>query len=88
MTASADEALVVRQETRLEREHAAFVLGLAHQADVVMGVRSLDSGAAGDVSGVLRITSGGGDADGVVEERELLYHVSGDGAARVFERGE
>lgn len=50
----------------------------------------LDTGAARDVSGVLRVLPGGGIGNSmkVVEERELLYFVAGDGGVRVFERGQ
>lgn len=51
----------------------------------------LDTGTAKDVSGVLRITSGGQHDDELeeaVEEQELLYFVGGDGGVRVFERGQ
>ncbi|KAL2353798.1 hypothetical protein BJ546DRAFT_880993, partial [Cryomyces antarcticus] len=78
----------------LEQDHTAFVVGLAHQARCVMGVRRLDTGGARDVSGVVRITRGGDyigveneDEDVEVEEKELLYHVKGDGGVSVFERG-
>lgn len=66
-----------------------------------MQLRGLDTGVAGDVSGVLRISRGGGWVPEVgivnkdqshdhssLEEKEVLYFVQGDGAARVFERGE
>lgn len=63
-----------------------------------MGVRALETGAARDVSGVLRITRGGGwgwEEDGEEEgegmgmgrEVELLYLVGRDGNVKVFERG-
>lgn len=65
-----------------------------------MGVRALETGAARDVSGVLRITRGGGGDGGWEEEEEeegegmgmgreveLLYLVGRDGNVKVFERG-
>lgn len=59
-----------------------------------MGVRALETGAARDVSGVLRITRGGGwgweeeeDEEGMGREVELLYLVGRDGNVKVFERG-
>jgi elongator complex protein 6 len=58
-----------------------------------MSTRLLDSGTASDVSGVLRITPGGGydkdddDMGETVLEKELLYHVLPDGNVTVFERG-
>ncbi|KAK2026461.1 hypothetical protein LX32DRAFT_665289 [Colletotrichum zoysiae] len=94
---AADEPLVASQTTTLEKEHAALVLGLAHAAETVFGLRLLDSGNASDVSGVLRITAGGGEgnghgergaAAGAVEETELLYFVGGDGSVKVFGRGQ
>ena len=91
LSLAADEPLIESQRTRLEREHASLVLGLAHEADFVASLRLLDTGLAGDVSGVMRVTRGGGPApgaDGAVEERELLYHVTGDGGVKVFERGQ
>ncbi|KAK9417449.1 hypothetical protein SUNI508_08809 [Seiridium unicorne] len=88
MTLAADEPLVSTQATSLEKDHAAVTLSLAHEAEMVISLRLLDTGTARDVSGVLRITPGG-DATGFVsEERELLYFVGGDGSVRVFERGQ
>lgn len=60
-----------------------------------MGVRALETGAARDVSGVLRITRGGGweeeeeEGEGTEmgREVELLYLVGRDGNVKVFERG-
>ncbi|TKA68085.1 hypothetical protein B0A55_09314 [Friedmanniomyces simplex] len=49
--------------TPLEAATAAFVVQLAHLAGLVVGVRELETGAAGDVSGVLRVTRGGGVYD-------------------------
>ncbi|CAL8576224.1 hypothetical protein XPA_002115 [Xanthoria parietina] len=93
ISASADYPLIQRQHSPLEVDHAAFVMSIAHEADVIWGVRELDTGSARDVSGVLRITRGpaiernervpGED----FEEKELLYFVGGDGGVRVFERG-
>ncbi|KAK2734287.1 hypothetical protein FQN55_002835 [Onygenales sp. PD_40] len=91
-------AEVQQQPTPLETEHAALVIGMAHQARTVMQLRGLDTGVARDVSGVLRISKGGGwaemrgkgdgETEGEVEEKEVLYFVQGDGAVRVFGRGE
>ncbi|WQF89476.1 Putative elongator complex protein [Colletotrichum destructivum] len=88
---AADEPLVAAQATTLEKEHASFVLGLAHAAEMVVGFRLLDTGNASDVSGVLRITAGGdagSSGERVVEETELLYFVGGDGSVKVFGRGQ
>jgi elongator complex protein 6 len=90
LTLAADEPLLHAQVTTLEREHAALVLGQAHAADTVLALRMLDTGTAKDVSGVVRITAGGGrqhDDEGDGEGREYLYFVAGDGNVRVFERG-
>ncbi|OAX85438.1 hypothetical protein ACJ72_00163 [Emergomyces africanus] len=90
-----------QQPTPLDREHASLVVGMAHQARMVMQLRGLDTGVARDVSGVLRISKGGGwvPETGMgqnkgrpghtgLEEKEVLYFVQGDGAVRVFGRGE
>lgn len=76
--------------TPVEAEHAAFVVGLAHRARSVMQLRTLETGAARDVSGVLRISLGGGwsVAEDSLEERELLYYIQRDGGVKVFGRGE
>lgn len=81
------------QHTPLELNHSSFLLSVAHQADLTMALRLLDTGTARDVSGVLRITKG--DVDGEehntaerIESRELLYYIGGDGGAKVFERGQ
>jgi elongator complex protein 6 len=66
---------------------------------MVMQLRGLDTGVARDVSGVLRVSRGGGwvpetgpenghESHEVWEEREMLYFVQGDGTVRVFGRGE
>ncbi|KAK0633691.1 hypothetical protein B0T14DRAFT_533851 [Immersiella caudata] len=88
ITLSADEPLINAQTTGLEKEHVSFVMSLAHEAQTVVSLRLLDTGTAKDVSGVMRITSGGDDSGALVEERELLYHVGGDAGVRVFERGQ
>lgn len=94
LTLSADDPFLHSQATTLEREQASLVLGQAHAADRVLALRMLDTGTAKDVSGVVRITRGGGggessegDEEDEEEGREYLYHVSGDGGVRVFERG-
>lgn len=97
MTTSADFPLVhnaaaddCADATPLERHHAAFVVGLAHRASMVLQLRTLDTGAAKDVSGVLRVSKGGGfsDSSEAVVEKEVLYFVQRDGGVRVFGRGE
>jgi elongator complex protein 6 len=91
---SADYPLVSANQTPLEKDHAALVLNISHQADFVMSLRLLDTGTARDVSGVLRITVGdsieqaGQDIQKRIEDKELLYFVGGDGGVKVFERGQ
>ncbi|KAL1303823.1 hypothetical protein AAFC00_000283 [Neodothiora populina] len=46
-------------KTPLETEMSRFVVGLAHAARWIVGVRGLDTGVAKDVTGVLRVTRGG-----------------------------
>jgi elongator complex protein 6 len=78
----------------LEKDHAAFLLNIAHQADLIMSLRLLDTGTARDVSGVVRITArdevevDDRDIQRRIEEKELLYFVAGDGGVKVFERGQ
>lgn len=66
---------------------------MVHSADMVLSVRELETGSARGVSGVLRVTRGGGGA-GEEEwergwgERELLYFVRRDGGVKVGGRGE
>ncbi|KAL8381089.1 hypothetical protein RB595_005394 [Gaeumannomyces hyphopodioides] len=88
VTLSADGPLVAAQRTALERAHASLALSLAHEADLLLCLRLLDTGAANDVGGVVRVTRGGGGGGAPVEEHEYLYHVGGDGGVRVFERGQ
>lgn len=54
-----------------------------------MSARPLDTGAARDVSGVLRVTCGGDVREGEeqVEDKEVLYHLGTDGSVKVFEIG-
>ena len=94
LTLSADDPLVHPQCTSLEREHASLILSQAHAARTLMALRTLDTGAARDVSGVVRITARGGNRDDdddddaeADDDAEFLYYVAGDGSVRVFERG-
>lgn len=82
----------------LEFEHHNFLIKCAHMSRRILGVRVLDTGAARDVSGVIRITEqkagwldlGFGDEKDHKqgdEGKEFLYQVKGDGSVKVFERG-
>jgi elongator complex protein 6 len=88
MTLSADDPLVTSQVTTLEKEHAALLLGIAHDSEMVLSLRLLDTGTAKDVSGVIRITRGGAESERKIDEHEYLYHIGGDIGVRVFERGQ
>jgi elongator complex protein 6 len=61
---------------------------------MVMQLRNLETGAARDVSGVLRVSKGGawGQRENASEEswkeKEVLYFVQRDGGVSVFGRGE
>lgn len=66
---------------------------IAHQSRAVIQLRSLETGAAKDISGVLRVSAGGAhdnfeDEDSGLEEGEWLYQVKGDGGVKVWGRGE
>ncbi|KAB8077146.1 hypothetical protein BDV29DRAFT_68371 [Aspergillus leporis] len=99
LTFAADSPLIHNasasaHQTPLETEQAAFAIGSAHRAQMVMQLRNLETGAARDVSGVLRVSKGGAcgqsdvGAEGNWEEREVLYFVQRDGGVSVFGRGE
>ncbi|KAH8884281.1 hypothetical protein GQ53DRAFT_797885 [Thozetella sp. PMI_491] len=88
LTLAADEPLVIPQTTVVEKEHASLVLSMAHESEMVVSLRLLDTGTAKDVSGVMRVSQGGQDSGRAIEETEYLYHVGGDGGVRVFERGQ
>jgi len=96
VTSSADYPLLHNSSssaTPLETEHRAFVASMAHQSRMVVQLRSLPTGAAEDISGLLRV-SGGGTLNDAEEEnsafkgREWLYQVKRDGSVRVWERGQ
>ncbi|KAK1054156.1 hypothetical protein LTR74_016020 [Friedmanniomyces endolithicus] len=100
LSAATSDAERLHPITPLEAETAAFAVQQAHNARFVLSVRELETGAAGDISGVLRVTRGGAaydSEDGVsgeeaeeeeeVKEMEALYLVQRDGSAKVFERG-
>jgi elongator complex protein 6 len=70
--------------TPIESEAAAFTVQQAHCARSVLSVRELGTGAARDVSGVLRVTKGGKSEDGV-KEWEGLYIVGRDGGVKIVE---
>lgn len=92
ITSHADGPLLHANNTPLESSHSALTMSLAHSASLMMSVKELDTGGAEDVTGVLRITTGG---DYIEDRREgeatvgkeLLYFVAVDGSAKVFERG-
>lgn len=102
MAVSADSPLIHNasefahhRATPLEKEHAAFAVGLAHRAQMVVQLRNLETGAARDVSGVLRASKGGAwsddgstDTETNWEEKEVLYFIQRDGSLNVFGRGE
>jgi elongator complex protein 6 len=88
---AADTPLVAEQRTPLEVNHSIFLLGMAHQADLTMSLRLLDTGTASDVSGVIRMTARESEENewaSKLEDRELLYFVGQDSGVRVFERGQ
>lgn len=96
ISCSADSPLLHNRDASaspLEGEHAAFITSAAHQARLVLQLRGLDTGAARDVTGVLRVSNGGNYGDGqdittVPDEGEWLYQCKGDGSVRVWARGE
>jgi elongator complex protein 6 len=86
---------VLRQPTELDTQVRAFMAATAHSADLVLGIRPLDTGSAVDVSGVIRVTQGANTDDSeedeagasaTIREGEWLYFVKGDGTVRVWER--
>jgi hypothetical protein len=95
VTSSADYPLLHNSSSAapLEGEHRAFVTTMAHQSRIVVQLRSLGTGAAKDISGVLRVSAGGAhdeskEDDVAFEEAEWLYQVRGDGSVRIWGRGE
>jgi elongator complex protein 6 len=82
------------ERTPLEIEGSRFLTQQAHSARLIISVRELATGAARDVSGVLRVTRSSragildeDAADSDVGEMEALYLVSRDGGVKVFQRG-
>lgn len=86
ITAAADSPLIhcASNAAPLEQDHAGLVMSLAHQASSILSVRSLDTGLAKDISGVLTVVARHADAN---ESHEYLYHVASDGTVKVFLRG-
>jgi elongator complex protein 6 len=64
-----------------------FLLTLAHQADMTLSTKALDSGSSKDVSGVVRITSSRNNS--LSGDKELLYFVDSGSSKpiEVWERG-
>ncbi|KAK7205073.1 hypothetical protein BZA70DRAFT_172495 [Myxozyma melibiosi] len=84
---------VLRGATSLSQGQEALFFSLLNRASAVFSIRSLDSGYAKDVTGVIRITKGGqpsGDGKAPsIDEGEYHYFV-GEGnlsGVRVFEKG-
>lgn len=97
VTCAADDPLLHNMDasaTPIEQEHGAFVRQLAYQARLVFQLRPLETGHSKEVNGTVRVSRGGAweSVDGVssreLEEGEWLYHVRGDGMAKVWGRGE
>ena len=95
LTCSADTPLLHNRHagaTPLERQHSTFVSTLGHQASWIFQLRALDTGAAKDVTGVLRVSKGGShdqeEGTASLEDGEWLYQLKGDGSARVWSRGQ
>lgn len=96
ISCNADSPLVHNRDesaSPLEREHAAFITTMAHQARLVFQLRGLDTGAARDVTGVVRVSNGGNYCDNrdttpALDESEWLFQCKGDGSVRVWARGE
>lgn len=101
LVCSADQPLLLpvvendgMHATPLETEGSRFLTQQAHNARLVMSVRELATGAARDVSGVLRVTrsccasdENEGQLDSTIPEMEALYLVQRDGSVKVFQRG-
>ncbi|KAG8629124.1 hypothetical protein KVT40_002989 [Elsinoe batatas] len=64
--------------TPLEKDHAAFLVGQAHQARWVMSVKGLETGTARDVSGVVTVRRGGGWDEGLEEDESGVSGRKGD----------
>lgn len=64
-------------------------MSIAHQSDLIMNLRLLDTGIAKDVSGVIRITCKELDeGQSKHDDKEFLYFVGADNKVKIFERGQ
>ncbi|QIW99277.1 hypothetical protein AMS68_004795 [Peltaster fructicola] len=72
-----------RQITPLELNNVVFLSQQAHMAHSIISTRELDTGSARDVSGIIRITSGGQGAS--LKELEKRYLVQRDGSVKIVE---
>lgn len=89
LVVSADLPLVASLKSPLECEHSAFLLSMAHQSELIMSLRTLDTGTAKDVSGELRITCKPMDNHQTKhEDKEFLYFIGSKSNLELFERGE
>lgn len=101
LTCSADQSLLHSatpgsdvHASPLESEGSSFLTTQAHHARMIISVRELATGAARDISGVLRATRSAcayNEEDApefeAVVEMEALYLVQRDGGVKVFRRG-
>ena len=78
----------------IDMEIAAFIAAQAHASSLVISARQLETGASTHISGVLRVTAGGGwygfASDNVawndIKGTEMLYTVNGYSVVKIFER--
>lgn len=92
LSISADGPLLHVPTTSLEQNHQLITTMVAHQSNTIVQLRGLDTGTARDISGILRVSSGGQHDETTSHEdifdREYLYYVKRDATVRVWSRGE
>ena len=96
ISCNADSPLMHHRDglgTPLEKHNGSLVVSLAHSADLMFQLRNLNTGAAKDVTGILRVSHSGNYETlprlaASTPDCEWLYHWKGDGSVRLWTRGE
>ena len=79
-----DEPIFANEATSLERQHRSLIMSQAYEAYFIISLQPIPTGPAPDLGGVMRITRGGDDSAGEVDEQEFVYSIGRHGGFKMF----